>query len=128
VLEQLVVGRRLLDSEIAEEFVNYVDLTSEFSELSKARKMAGYVCFPILDAGAPSPDSLKAAVKSLRPGKTYVHCAQGHGRTGLFALALLLTNGLAGTPEDGLRMLRHARPGINLNRQQRRCIELLARS
>jgi len=128
VAEQLVVGRRLLESEITGEFVNYVDLTCEFSESSKARKMAGYVCFPILDAGAPSPERLKAAVRSLPPGRTCVHCAQGHGRTGLFALAFLLINGLTNTVEDGLRMLRHVRPGIDLNAQQKRCIELLARS
>ena len=126
VTEHLVVGRRLLPSELDGEFENYVDLTAEFAEPKVIRRSASYRCFPILDGAAPTPDALRQAVSSLRPGRTFVHCAQGHGRTGLFALALLLSSGVARTVEDGLRMLTSARPGICLNREQRRCVETFA--
>ena len=110
----------------AGEFDNYVDLTAEFAEPAAIRKSPAYRSFPILDGAAPSPEALRAAVAGLRPGRTFVHCAQGHGRTGLFALAVLLSSGVARSVEDGLRLLRTARPGIRLSRDQRRCIEVYA--
>ena len=127
VTEQLVIGRRLLSFEVEGEFDNFIDLTAEFLEPSSIRRSPSYRSFPILDGGAPSPEALRAAVTSLRPGRTFVHCAQGHGRTGLFALALLLSSGVVRSVEDGLRMLTAARPGIRLNKEQRRCIQVYAR-
>jgi protein-tyrosine phosphatase len=126
VTEQLVVGRRLLTFERAGEFANFVDLTAEFSEPSFIRSSPSYRSFPILDGGAPTPEALRAAVASLRPGRTFIHCAQGHGRTGLFALAVLLSSGVARSVEDGLRMLSAARPAIRLSREQHRCIQIYA--
>jgi protein-tyrosine phosphatase len=126
VTEQLVVGRRLLSFELEGEFDNFVDLTAEFSEPSFIRSSASYRSFPILDGGAPTPEALRTAVASLRPGRTFIHCAQGHGRTGLFALAVLLSSGAARSVEDGLRMLAAARPAIRLSTEQRRCIQIYA--
>jgi protein-tyrosine phosphatase len=126
VTENVVVGRRLLPSELTREFDNYVDLTAEFAEPSAIRRRFGYVCFPILDGGAPTPEALREAVGRLRPGTTFIHCAQGHGRTGLVALAVLLTSGAARDIEDGLQILRAARPGIRLNPDQQRCIDRFA--
>jgi hypothetical protein len=126
VTEQLVVGRRLLAFELDGEFANYVDLTAEFSEPSAIRKSPSYRSFPILDGAAPRPEILRVAVASLRPGRTFIHCAQGHGRTGLFALAVLLSSGVARSVEDGLRMLTTVRPAIRLSRDQRRCIQMYA--
>jgi hypothetical protein len=127
VTDDLVVGRRLLPSELDRgqmggEFDNYVDLTAEFAEPAAIRRTSAYISFPVLDGAAPLPEALRAAVGSLRPGRTFVHCAQGHGRTGLFALALLLTRGSVGSVEEGLRVLAAARPGIRLNAQQVNCI------
>ena len=127
VTDSLVVGRRLLAKEVEGSFDNYVDLTSEFAEPTAIGKSPSYVLFPLLDASAPSPEALHSAVTSLRPGRTFVHCAQGHGRTGLFALALLIHSGQASSIEDGLRLLLTARPGIRLNREQRHCIEQFVR-
>ncbi len=123
VNEQLVIGRRLLGSEFQEQYVNYIDLTAEFQEPAAIRRQRGYVCFPILDASAPGLEALRLAIAQLRPGKTYIHCAAGYGRTGLFAVALLLTNGTVKNIEEGLQLLRQVRPGIRLNAIQRRCIE-----
>jgi len=125
VNETLVVGRRLLPSELngAAEFDQYVDLTAEFSEPGPIRRSNGYLSFPILDGAAPAPEELWRVVTSLGPGRTFVHCAQGHGRTGMFALAVLLHRGDVSTIEEGLTLLKAARPGITLNRQQRGCVE-----
>ncbi len=128
VTGQLMVGRRLVGAELEGEFDNFVDLTAEFSEPSVIRRSPGYRCFPILDGAAPTPEALRAAVASLRPGRTYVHCAQGHGRTGLFALAVLLDSGVARSIDDGMRMLSAVRPAIRLSREQERCIEMYARA
>ena len=126
VTDDLVVGRRLLPGELDDEFANYVDLTAEFVEPASIRRSGGYQCFPILDGAAPDPDALCGAVDRLSPGRTFIHCAQGHGRTGLFALAVLLKSGAARTVDEGLQMLQAMRPGICLNRAQRRCIDIIA--
>jgi len=126
VTEQLVVGRRLLSFELDDEFDNCVDLTAEFPEPASIRRSPSYRSFPILDGSAPTPEALRAAVAALRPGRTFVHCAQGHGRTGLFALAVLLSSGVAHSVEDGMRMLSAVRPAIRLSRQQHRCIQIYA--
>ena len=127
VTDQLVVGRRLLSFEVEGEFDNFVDLTAEFSEPSSIRRSPSYCSFPILDGGAPSPEALRAVVTSLRPGRTFVHCAQGHGRTGLFALAVLLSSGVVRSVDDGLRMLTAVRPAVRLNRAQLGCIQVYVR-
>jgi hypothetical protein len=127
VTEQLVIGRRLLPTEIQGEFDNYVDLTAELPEPAAIRCGSSYRCFPILDGAAPSPESLRETVRSLRPGRTFIHCAQGHGRTGLFALAVMLESGQAQTVEEGLGILRAVRPGIRLSKKQQRCAQGYAR-
>ena len=126
VTEHLVVGRRVLPCELEGPFDNYVDLTAEFVEPSGLRQSPAYRSFPILDGSAPTPEVLRQAVARLRPGRTFVHCAQGHGRTGLFALAMLLSSGAVCTPEEGLRLLTTVRPQVHLNKEQRRCIQRYA--
>jgi hypothetical protein len=123
VTDQLVIGRRLMASELQGQFDNFVDLTSEFAEPRRIRASPAYRSFPVLDGGAPAPEALRAAVQGLRPGRTFVHCAQGHGRTGLFALAMLLNSGTARDVDQGLQMLQAARPRVHLSKPQRRCIE-----
>ena len=126
ISEQLVVGRRLLPSEVKGEFDTYIDLTAEFNEPYAIRRLRSYCNFPILDGGAPKPEELILAVANLKPGRTFIHCAQGHGRTGLFTLAVLLHTGAVESIETGLQMLATARPAIHLNKEQRHCIELCA--
>ena len=126
VSDQLVIGRRLLTFELEGEFDNFVDLTAEFSEPFAIRRSPSYRSFPILDGGAPTPEALRAAVANLRPGRTFIHCAQGHGRTALFALAVLLSSGTARSVEHGLQMLRSVRPRIRLSSEQYRCIQKYA--
>jgi protein-tyrosine phosphatase len=126
ITEQLVVGRRLLASELDEAFDNYVDLTAELIEPSAIRRLPAYRSFPILNDAAPSPEALRNAIQSLKPGRTFVHCGRGYHRSALFALAMLLTSGVAHSVEDGLRMLTAARPGMRLKRPQYKCIQRYA--
>jgi hypothetical protein len=126
ISDQLVIGRRLLAFELEGDYDNFIDLTAEFSEPSAIRRSPSYRSFPILDGGAPTPEALRAAVASLRPGRTFIHCAQGHGRTALFALAVLLSSETVRGVEDGLEMLRSVRPRIRLSSEQYRCIQIYA--
>lgn len=126
VSDELVVGRRLLAREIPGSFTNFVDLTAEFQEPRSLREAPGYVTFPILDASAPDPQALRAAVSRLQPGATFVHCAQGHGQTGLFALAVLLSSGAVKDVQEGLSMLANARPAIQLSPEQIKCVRAYA--
>jgi hypothetical protein len=122
VSKELEVGRRLTEEEPLPEFENCVDLTAEFQESAHVRSAPGYVSFPVLDAGIPDPSALKRLISDLKPGRTFVHCAQGHGRTGLVALTILLTSKAVDSIDEGMRILKTARPGISLNCAQRRFI------
>jgi protein-tyrosine phosphatase len=129
VTPHLKVGRRLLPHEVVDEtFANYVDLTAEFQEPVRIRKSVSYTAFPILDGSAPPCHELVDAVNRLRPGHTFIHCARGHGRTGLFAAAVLLRSGVVRNVNDAVQMLQSIRPGIRLNRAQLQCIEEFARN
>jgi protein-tyrosine phosphatase len=123
VSPSLVVGRRLIKGEFPNGITNYVDLTAEFQEPKEARQSPGYFSFPLLDTSAPEPQVLREIIASLKPGRTFVHCAQGHGRTGLFALATLLANRAVASVDEGLKVLQAVRPGIRLSREQRRCLD-----
>jgi len=126
VTPDLKVGRRLLPHEVDRPVANYVDLTAEFQEPLRIRKAISYTAFPILDGAAPPCRELVDAVDRLRPGPTFVHCARGHGRTGLFAAAVLLRSGIARNVSEAVRMLQTVRPAIRLNRPQLKCIEEFA--
>jgi hypothetical protein len=118
----LVLGRRLLAREWPSGFRNVVDLTAEFAETKLLRSSPGYVCFPVLDGSAPAARELLSVIERLKPGRTYVHCAQGHGRSALFAVALLLYHQRARIPEEALAQLKAVRPGVRLNRAQQACL------
>jgi hypothetical protein len=121
--DTLVVSRRLIGREVQGSYANYVELTAEFQEPRAARRLEGYLALPTLDASAPSIATLQVAIQSLRPGLTLVHCAQGHGRAGLFALVLLLANGGIKNVSEGLALLQNARPAIRLNARQLKCAQ-----
>ena len=116
--DELVIGRRLLAGEAPDGFDHYVDLTAEFEEPMPIRTRSSYRCLPILDASVPSFAELRGVVESASTGRTFVHCAQGHGRTGLFALALLLHRKRVHTIEEGVGLLKNLRPAVKLNRTQ----------
>lgn len=123
IAEDLIVGRRLLPHEVPGEIDHYVDLTSEFDAPLAVRSLPSYLSLPILDAAVPEMAALSAACKRAAVGRVYVHCAQGHGRTGMFAAALLAERGAVQSSSQALHLLRQRRPGINWNPRQRKFME-----
>jgi len=83
ISNNLTVGRRLLPSEINEDYDHYVDLTAEFDEPKRIREKNSYLSFQILDASIPNIEDLVALLERIEGKNLYLHCAQGHGRTGL---------------------------------------------
>jgi hypothetical protein len=124
--DALIIGRRPMNDEAVPDVANLVDLTSELPEPPRFRAHAGYICLPTLDATAPSLELLALTMSRLKPGRTFIHCAQGHGRTGLAALAFLLSRGLVDNVPNALRKIQLARPGVRLNDEQYRCAEAYA--
>lgn len=117
----ILIGRLPVVKELPEGISLVVDLTAEFNERKNIRQGRTYWSFPILDASVPSLDNFAEMVKKIASwnGKVYIHCAQGHGRTGLVAAAVLLEKGLAVDPDDALAILHHCRPGITMNSRQK---------
>ena len=87
--ENIVIGRRLLSRELPEDIDHVVDLTCEFTE-PKALRACSYHSFQILDGFVPPKGELRRWAQHAAglSGKLYIHCAEGHGRTGLFAAVL----------------------------------------
>jgi hypothetical protein len=119
VVGHLTVGRRLLASERPTGIEVLVDLTCEFPEPAGVRKGMDYRWFPMLDASVPDIQKLRMFIATLPEKPIYVHCAQGHGRTGLFAIAYLLEKKVCGDSGEALKLLSRSRPGITLNQVQR---------
>lgn len=117
--ENILIGRRLLSREFPPEVHSVIDLTSEFTEPARLRQ-AGYHSFPILDASVPTESRLHDWLRQTDDiaGTIYIHCAQGHGRTALFAACLLLHRGLVATADEGLALIQSRRPHARLNAVQ----------
>ncbi|RJP20650.1 MAG: hypothetical protein C4527_24760 [Candidatus Omnitrophota bacterium] len=122
VTESLAIGRRLLPHEKPNGFVNWVDLTAEFTEPEPIRQDVNYICLPILDGGIPSEKDITTAIRQIKEGSTYIHCAQGHGRTAIFAILLMHDRGRVRNYEEALDLLRRARPAVSLNKRQERFV------
>ena len=124
----IIIGRRLFPSEYPEAVDCVLDLTCEFPEFKSVRRTGDYRCFPILDGYVPKSSDLVALIGRLNdvPGTLYVHCAEGYGRTGLVAAAILLARGRATGPDEAIRMARARRPGVRLMKRQREMVAEVA--
>lgn len=121
IAPNLWLGCRLWTSDakhFAQPIQSTLDLTSEFGEASFLRSQS-YRCLPLLDTTAPTLEQLRVGVHWIETqrenGPVYVHCALGHGRSGLFVLAWLLHTRRAASMETGLEQLRAVRPGVGLH-------------
>jgi protein-tyrosine phosphatase len=115
------IGRRLLPKEFPEEVGMVFDLTAEFPEPGSIRGKISYRCYPTLDARPLEPAALLQAAQEILKAEdgVYIHCANGHGRTGTLAGAVLLLGSRSETVEDALEYIRTCRPGATLNTHQR---------
>lgn len=121
VNDWLVISRRLRSHELPPQIAQICDLTCELTDPARFRLRDSYVCHPILDAGAADAARLAAFAKLLPPsdaGKLLIHCANGHGRTGMFAAIWLLAHGFATSADDAVEAVQKARPGVSLRRRQ----------
>ena len=125
--DDLVLSRRLLGHELPENVASVVDLTCEFTEPNDHWKIQSYTCYPMLDGSAATADQIRELAMEINdmPKPVLIHCAQGHGRTGLVAAAALLVSGKAQTAADAIALVQSARPGAELNREQRSVLEKL---
>ncbi|PQO47670.1 tyrosine-protein phosphatase [Blastopirellula marina] len=123
-----LLGRRLLGSEMPPEAASVVDLTSEFAEPTAMRSVACYRAFPMLDATGRTTAEIRTLAQEIleMPKPVYLHCAQGHGRSGLLAAALLLESGAAKTADQAFEMVRAVRPGVHLSGPQLRVLQEIA--
>jgi len=122
-----VLSRRLLGDELPENIASVVDLTCEFTEPNDHWKILSYTCDPMLDGSGPTADELRELAVEINdmPKPVLIHCAQGHGRTGLVATAVLLVTGKVQTAADAIAVVQSVRPGVELNREQRSVLEKL---
>lgn len=128
VVPGVLVGRRLLPGELPTGVSALLDLTSEFIEPEGIRSACRYVSLPILDASTLPVERVAPVLRELAalPGPLYIHCAQGHGRTGMIAAALLVARGDAPDAKVALARVRQARPAVRLSAQQERALDALA--
>lgn len=121
LIDGVFIGRRLLAAELPAGIQTVVDLTSEFPEPSALRSVSNYVAAPMLDASVLPPQSMADLACQIATAETplYIHCAQGHGRTGLVAALFLLARGDADTPDTAIEMIQSSRPLVGLNSVQR---------
>ena len=134
VAPNVLLGRRLTTREgkcaAIEGWVAVLDLAAEMPEARPLREVANYRSLPVLDATAMSLDQLGDAVEWVRrhaaTGVVYVHCALGHSRSATVAAAYLLALGLVADAKSALRHVRELRPGVGLNRAQRKVLGAFA--
>jgi protein-tyrosine phosphatase len=91
-----------------------VDLTAEFYEPKAVIENVVYISLPVLDGHIPNSHLLKAVLDRLSDSVIYIHCGQGHGRSGLVAALLLARRGDAATPEAAIALLKSKRPKLGL--------------
>jgi hypothetical protein len=132
VVPNVFLGRRLTAREArhAGRWEAVLDLAAELPEAGPLRA-ANYHSIPVLDAAAMPHEQLRYAVEWVKRyaavGPVYVHCALGHGRSALVVAAYLIAVGSAPEPKAALKHLRALRPGVRLNRSQRKALEAFCR-
>ncbi len=117
--ENIFIGRRLLSHELPNKIDCVIDLTCEFNE-PKTLRLLSYYSFPILDGFVPSAEELRRWGKQVAnmSGNIYIHCAEGRGRTGLFAAVVLFYLGRCQTVDAALDFIKSKRSLVRLGYEQ----------
>ena len=121
LVDGVIIGRRLLSSEMPSDIRTVVDFTSEFREPKALRSVPNYIAAPLLDASVRPFEELADLAFQVAQSESpiYIHCAQGHGRTGLIAGLVLIVLGHAEGPDTAIKLVETARPKVRLNHVQR---------
>ena len=99
-----------------------VDLTGELPRLSFHNKVQ-YICCPSLDRLLCDPVILADACQSLPESGVYIHCANGHGRSGLFAALYLVHNGMCKNIDEAKIIMKRKRNVLNWQPHQQNVAE-----
>ncbi len=126
VTDRLIIGRRLLSRELPESVDRVVDLTSEFDEPGRLRN-SEFHSFQILDGFVPTKNQLQhwANKVAAMQGTVYIHCAEGHGRPGLVAAAVLIETRQCSSIEEAIELLSTCRPLVRLGTRQMSLLKAL---
>ena len=122
--DSIIIGRRLLSHELPDGVDHVVDLTCEFPEPAQLVER-DYHSLQILDGHIPTAEQLHDWANQISnlSGTIYIHCAEGHGRTGLVAASVLIQTGLVSTPQEAIELLQSKRPLVKLSLPQRAALE-----
>lgn len=123
------MSRRLRLNELPSDAVQICNLTCEFVDPAAFRLGHAYICHPILDAGATDAAELLSFARSLTPpgkGRLLIHCANGHGRTGMCAAVWLLAHGYAASADEAVKLIQKVRQGVSLRPRQYQLVRAAA--
>ena len=112
ITDRLMIGRRPITATELPECDLLIDLTSEFDEVHAAREHPGYHALPILDGSIPELAELELLLEKMGGRTVFLHCAQGHGRSGTVAIAFLLKTEQVATVVEGAAIASGAATGV----------------
>jgi membrane-associated phospholipid phosphatase len=109
------LGRRSAKKVLRSGVVSVLDLSAEFSEAKRFRKI-NYRNIPVLDLTAPTQAQLVEMSKFIgnhsRNAAVYIHCKIGYSRSAAAVTAYLIMSGKAKTAEEAFAMIRRVRPSV----------------
>ena len=99
-----------------------VDLTGEMSAVKASLKGRRYYNAGCIDRLMPDPVALEGIARTLLKEREdvgmYIHCANGHGRSGVFAAIMLVSRGVVEDLDDAKKYLKEKRAVINWQEHQ----------
>ena len=136
VAEGVWVGRYPLCVDVGDKrfaqrpLTHAVDLTAEFPSRPAFHGKLTYLCAPSLDFLLADPKELlscaQVIVQSYRENSkstVYIHCANGHGRSGLFAAIVLVMRGDCLCLDEARNMMKLRRSVLHWQRHQEKVAE-----
>jgi hypothetical protein len=122
VAEGIYVGRFCMryPSQFPVECTHVVDLTAEFPVRHRVLLGRTFRCLPSLDREMPQEQPLGLLAREVADwdGITYIHCANGHGRSAVLAAMVLVLRGECVSVADGIRKMQLRRPVISCQPHQ----------
>lgn len=133
VAEKIVVGRwpMRFPAEFPRECSGIVDLTAEWPARPDVLRGRRYVCCPTLDCTMPDPVHVLKAVEEVAKWPegetTYIHCANGHGRSASFAAILMVVRGHAEGWRKAMEIMKKRRPHVGVHEPQAKVMDEVER-